>query len=160
MPAISQSSSPASFCLTQDPLANSQAEFTPPMASLMLDTPQHTSEQQQQSSQVTQTQHAAQQQRSSQFTQEQMERWEVSKEWALETRRSQGADTGKSGMQPQGKIPSADDILAGLAPMKSAAAYQKAWDNFCDFLNSPQYSSVAKAAKQGKNSGVSVYKIL
>ena len=150
MPAISQSSSPASFCLTQDPLANSQAEFTPPMASLMLDTPQNTSEQQ--SSQVTQAQHASQQQRSSQFTQEQMERWEVSKEWAQETRRSQGADTGKSGMQPLGKIPSAEDILARLAPMKSSAAYQKAWGNFCDFLSSPQYSSVAKAAKQGKNS--------
>ena len=40
------------------------------------------------------------------------------------------------------KIPSADEILNGLAPMKSKQKYDAAWAEFLAFLNSPQYSTV------------------
>ena len=48
------------------------------------------------------------------------------------------------------KIPSADEILNGLAPMKSKQKYDTAWAEFLAFLHSPQYSTVYNKCQPGK----------
>ena len=93
----------------------------------------------------------------SRFSVEQMERWDVSKALAQEKRcQRERSEVSKAlaeetrHLKKQGiRIPSANDILAQLAPAKSAKAYKKAWDDFCEFLTSPVYSSLAGTASQG-----------